>query len=74
MLKNTQKAPSARIAQKREQARHEILDIAQAILREAGPEAITLASVAGQMGMTKQSLYHYYSSKEALVRALVTTL
>ena len=74
MLKNTKRAPSARIAQKREQVEREILGIAQSILSEGGPNAITLASVAGQLGMTKQSLYHYFSSKEALIRALVVTL
>jgi len=74
MAKKTKKAPSARTAQKREQVKREILDFAQSILSEAGPEAVTLASVAGRLGMTKQSLYHYYASKEALVRGLVTTL
>jgi AcrR family transcriptional regulator len=74
MLKNTEKAPSPRIAKKREQVEHEILEIAQSILSETGPKGITLASVAGRLGMTKQSLYHYYSSKEALIRALVANL
>ena len=74
MVKIIKKTPSARIARKREQAKLEILDLAQSILSEAGPEAVTLASVAGRLGMTKQSLYHYFSSKEALIRALVTTL
>jgi AcrR family transcriptional regulator len=74
MLKNTKRAPSARIAQKREQVEREILEIAQSILSKGGPNAITLASVAGRLGMTKQSLYHYFSSKEALIRALVVTL
>jgi AcrR family transcriptional regulator len=74
MVKNTRKLPSERVVKKREQARREILDIAQSILSESGPSAVTLASVAGRLGMTKQSLYHYYSSKEALVRALVTAL
>jgi AcrR family transcriptional regulator len=68
------KPTSARVAQKREHARREILNSAQAILREQGPDAVTLASVAGRLGMTKQSLYHYFASKEALDRGLVTTL
>ena len=74
MLKIIKKTPSPRIAQKREQVEREILSIAQSILIENGPKGVTLASVAGRLGMTKQSLYHYYSSKEALVRALVTNL
>jgi len=74
MVKKKTKATSDRVARKREQARSDILASAQSIMNEAGPEAVTLASVAGQLGMTKQSLYHYFPSKEALVRALVTTL
>ena len=35
---------------------------------------VTLASVAGELSMTKQALYHYFASKEALVRSLVATL
>jgi AcrR family transcriptional regulator len=74
MLNNTKETPSARVAQKRERAEREILKIAQSIVTESGPAAVTLASVAGRLGMTKQSLYHYFSSKEALIRALVATL
>ena len=74
MSKNTKRKPSPRIAQKREQVEREILKIAQSILSENGPKGVTLASVAGRLGMTKQSLYHYYSSKEALTRALVANL
>ena len=74
MKKNPAKLPSTRIARKREQAKRDILNSAQGILREQGPDAVTLASVAGRLGMTKQSLYHYFSSKEALDRGLVTKL
>ena len=66
--------PSARVTRKREQARREILAAAETVLADGGIEAVTLASVADQLGMTKQALYHYFSSKEALVRGLVTTL
>jgi len=65
--------PSPRVARKHEQVRQEILAAAQSLL-QGGPEAVTLASVAGELGMTKQALYHYYASKEALLRAMVTTL
>lgn len=66
--------PSPRVARKREQARRDILDAAQHVLGSGGTEAVTLASVADQLGMTKQALYHYFPSKEALLRSLVTTL
>ncbi len=74
MIEKTNKPPSARVTRKRQQVRREILEYAQAILSESGPESVTLASVAGRLGMTKQSLYHYFASKEALIRGLVATL
>ena len=65
---------SARVEQKHAQVRHDILEVAQRILFAGGVESVTLASVAGELGMTKQALYHYFPSKEALVRSLVATL
>jgi AcrR family transcriptional regulator len=55
-------------------ARREILDTARAVLKRGGLDALTLGSVAGELGMTKQAIYHYFPSKEVLVRALVTAL
>lgn len=66
--------PSALVARKRKRAKQEILESAQQLLDEGGIEAVTLASVSAQLDMTKQALYHYFHSKEALVRGLVTTL
>jgi AcrR family transcriptional regulator len=74
MVKEKNKRPSERVAKKRRQAKREILDSARSILAGSGHEAVTLAAVAGNLGMTKQSLYHYFPSKEALDRGLVTTL
>jgi AcrR family transcriptional regulator len=65
---------SPRVQQKRDQARRDIQRAAQDILQEGGAEAVTLASVAGALGMTKPALYHYFPSKEALIRGLVTSL
>ena len=65
---------SVRVQHKRKQAREEILQVAQRLLQSGGVEAVTLASVAGELSMTKQALYHYFPSKEALVRGLVATL
>jgi AcrR family transcriptional regulator len=62
------------VQKKRDQARREILDVARELLKEGGVEAVTLASVAGVLDMTKQALYHYFPSKEALTRSLVTAL
>ena len=72
--KNNKKPSSARVARKQAQARSEILDAARKLLQERGIDAVTLASVAGELGMTKQALYHYFASKQGLIRSLVTSL
>ena len=59
---------SPRVRQKRRKVRQEIIDVAERGLHERGFEAVTLASIAGEMGMTKQALYHYFPSKDALAR------
>ena len=65
---------SARIEQKRERNRREILETAEAILRYGGVDALTLKSVAEELALTKQALYHYFPSKEALIKSLVVKL
>lgn len=66
--------PSPRIEKKRERTRREILRAARAILDQDGLEAVTLASVAASLDVTKQALYHYFPSKDALARHLVASL
>jgi len=65
---------SPRVRRKRRHARQEILQAARQILRERGIDAVTLESVGGALGMTRQALYHYFPSKEALVRRFVASL
>ena len=65
---------SARVEHKHRQVRNEILQVAQELLMDGGLDAVTLAAVAGRLSMTKQALYHYFPSKEALIRSLITTL
>lgn len=72
--KSSKGKPSTRVQRKHERNRQEILDVARAILRDGGVDAVTLASVAGELALTKQALYHYYPSKEALVRVLTIVL
>jgi AcrR family transcriptional regulator len=69
-----QRRRSPRVQQKREQARQDIQQAAQQLLREKGVDGVTLASVASALGMTKPALYHYFPSKQALMRSLVTSL
>lgn len=50
----------------------EIKDAALQQLAEAGPGALSLRGVARAVGMTVQSLYHYFDSRDALLTVLVT--
>ena len=68
------RTPSPRIRQKRRQARQDILDTARRVLAEQGLDAVTLTGVANELGMTKQALYHYFPSKDALLNDLLTAL
>lgn len=71
---SSKRKPSAWVQKKRKKARNEILGAANSILQMSGVESVTLASVAAELGMTKQALYHYFSSKEALMGALIASL
>ena len=75
MRKNdSERVTSPRVRQKRQNIRKEILLAAEEILVNEGVDGITLASVAGALGLTKQALYHYFRSKDALIRSLTTEL
>ncbi|MGH3614168.1 MAG: TetR/AcrR family transcriptional regulator [Pseudonocardia sp.] len=50
----------------------EIKDAALQQLAEAGPGGFSLRGVARAVGMTVQSLYHYFDSRDALLAVLVT--
>jgi AcrR family transcriptional regulator len=51
---------------------HEIKAAALAQLTEAGTGGLSLRAVARAVGMTVQSLYHYFDSRDALLTELVT--
>jgi AcrR family transcriptional regulator len=50
---------------------HEIKTAALEQLAEGGPAGLSLRGVARVVGMTVQSLYHYFDSRDALLTALV---
>jgi AcrR family transcriptional regulator len=50
----------------------EIKEAALQQLAEGGTGALSLRGVARSVGMTVQSLYHYFDSRDALLTALVT--
>lgn len=50
----------------------EILRTAQAILASEGYAGLSMRGVATQLGISLSTVQHYYSSKEALIEALLT--
>lgn len=57
---------------RRAAATREILDAAQEQIALHGPSGLALRSIARSLGMTVQALYHYFSSRDELVTALIT--
>jgi AcrR family transcriptional regulator len=57
---------------RRAETMREIKDAALAQLAESGAAAVSLRGVARAIGMTVQSLYHYFDSRDALLTALMT--
>jgi AcrR family transcriptional regulator len=62
-------APTARVREKRQRRRAEILHAALRAFRERGYHATTLADIAAHLGIRKTALYHYFRDKEAILYA-----
>jgi AcrR family transcriptional regulator len=50
--------------------REALLDGARSLLRERGPEALSLREVARRVGVSHAAPYHHFASREALLAAL----
>jgi AcrR family transcriptional regulator len=57
-------------ARQREAKSEAIVDAAMALLAREGLEALTLARVAGELGLATGALYRYFDGKDALLAAL----
>jgi AcrR family transcriptional regulator len=64
-------APGGLRDRRRAQTVQEIKDAALRQLSEEGAGALSLRGVAREVGVTVQSLYHYFDSRDALLTALV---
>ncbi|WP_210687395.1 TetR/AcrR family transcriptional regulator [Mycolicibacterium sp. GESEQ-9] len=69
-----QPASSSRVARRRDRRKAEIVKTATRILTESGYQGMSLEEVAEQTDIAKATLYHYFSSKDALVAAALETL
>jgi AcrR family transcriptional regulator len=57
--------------QAREAPEHRILDAAMRVFRRHGFRRSTIEQAAEEAGLTRQALYHHFSSKEALFRGAI---
>lgn len=62
------RAPQQSRGQKRVE---EILDAAEAVIAEVGVEATTTNAIAERAGASVGSIYHFFPSKDAIIRAVV---
>ncbi|MUL85313.1 MULTISPECIES: TetR/AcrR family transcriptional regulator [unclassified Mycolicibacterium] len=69
-----QSAGSSRVERRRDRRKAEIVRTATRILTESGYQGMSLEDVAEQTDIAKATLYHYFSSKDALVAAALETL
>lgn len=67
---STRKPEPQRIARKREAVRQRIIAAARVVAGRAGVGNLTIDAVAEQADVTKPSVYYYFASKDALIRAL----
>ncbi len=63
----------ARITEHRTPRKEEILDVAAAMFAERGFDAVSLTDIAAAVGLSKATLYHYFSRKEEILGTIVVT-
>jgi AcrR family transcriptional regulator len=62
--------PIPRREQSKNEQRERILDAARTLFAERGVEPVTMADVAGGAGVSRATVFNYFSSKYALVEAI----
>jgi TetR/AcrR family transcriptional regulator, regulator of autoinduction and epiphytic fitness len=66
--------PSSRVARRRDRRKAEIVRTATQLLSRHGYQGMNLEEVAEQTDIAKATLYHYFSSKDELVAAVLEAL
>lgn len=66
--------PSSRVARRRDRRKAEIVRTATLLLSDSGYQGMNLEDVAEQTDIAKATLYHYFSSKDELVAAVLEAL
>ena len=67
----TAKKKSKRVRRNADDARREILDTAETMLREHGPDGIRLQQLADVVGVSHPAILHHFGSREGLIAAVV---
>jgi AcrR family transcriptional regulator len=62
--------PGPRRRRTAEEARREILDVAEARFLAGGPAALRLKEIAAEVGVSHPTILHHFGSREGLVRAV----
>ncbi|BBO75210.1 TetR family transcriptional regulator [Desulfosarcina widdelii] len=62
-----------KIEQKKKQKRDSILEAAQALFQSSGFIGTSMDKIAAKAGVTKQTVYRYFDSKETLFKATLET-
>jgi AcrR family transcriptional regulator len=70
----TESPSSARVRRSPEAARENILDAAESILIESGPQHLKLALVAARAGVANASVLHHFGSIDGVQTALMTRM
>lgn len=60
-----------RVRRSRSEAREAILDAAEAILREEGPEGVVVQKVAAAVGVTDAAVHYHFGNRVGLMEALL---
>jgi AcrR family transcriptional regulator len=64
------KSPVSQRVLQKERTRRRILDMAVALMRNSGEEAVTIRAVAAEADVTERTVYRHFRSRDALLRSV----
>jgi TetR/AcrR family transcriptional regulator, repressor for neighboring sulfatase len=64
-------AARQRIRRSRDESRQLILEAAEALLRQNGPDAVNVRAVAAKVGLTDAAINHHFGARQDLLEALL---
>jgi AcrR family transcriptional regulator len=64
-------AAKQRIRRSRDESRQLILEAAEALLRQNGPDAVNVRAVAAKVGLTDAAINHHFGTRQELLEALL---